>query len=118
MKILMFSTHLMKYIWYSPQKSKYPLLTVCLPSASFNSTAGPFKAQFQALLEPKCIQYANKEDGLNRRRHYSQGLTKEAVRKHIPQLQEVRLGKTYHRLRYREYKVGIKFNRQGFENAC
>ena len=25
MKILMFSTHLMKYIWYSPQKSKYPL---------------------------------------------------------------------------------------------
>ena len=25
MKILMFSTHSMKYIWYSPQKSKYPL---------------------------------------------------------------------------------------------
>ena len=24
-KILMFSTHSMKYIWYSPQKSKYPL---------------------------------------------------------------------------------------------
>ena len=27
MKILMLSTHLMKYIWYSPQKSKYPLFT-------------------------------------------------------------------------------------------
>ena len=27
MKILMFSTHSMKYIWYSPQKSKYPLYT-------------------------------------------------------------------------------------------
>ena len=27
MKILMFSTHSMKYIWYSPQKSKYPLFT-------------------------------------------------------------------------------------------
>ena len=25
LKIQMFSTHLMKYIWYSPQKSKYPL---------------------------------------------------------------------------------------------
>ena len=25
MKILMFSTHSMKYIWCSPQKSKYPL---------------------------------------------------------------------------------------------
>ena len=25
MKILMFSTHSLKYIWYSPQKSKYPL---------------------------------------------------------------------------------------------
>ena len=25
MKILMLSTHSMKYIWYSPQKSKYPL---------------------------------------------------------------------------------------------
>ena len=25
MKILMFSTHSMKCIWYSPQKSKYPL---------------------------------------------------------------------------------------------
>ena len=25
MKILMFSTHSMKYIWYSPQKRKYPL---------------------------------------------------------------------------------------------
>ena len=25
MKILMFSTHSMKYIWYSLQKSKYPL---------------------------------------------------------------------------------------------
>ena len=25
MKILMFSTHSMKYIWYSPLKSKYPL---------------------------------------------------------------------------------------------
>ena len=25
MKILMFSTDLMKYIWYSPQKSKYHL---------------------------------------------------------------------------------------------
>ena len=31
MKILMFSTHSMKYIWYSPQKSKYPLyIMVCL----------------------------------------------------------------------------------------
>ena len=30
MKILMFSTHSMKYIWYSPQKSKYPLYMVCL----------------------------------------------------------------------------------------
>ena len=27
MKILMFSTHSMKYIWYSPKKSKYPLFT-------------------------------------------------------------------------------------------
>ena len=25
MKILTFLTHSMKYIWYSPQKSKYPL---------------------------------------------------------------------------------------------
>ena len=25
-EILMFSTHSMKYIWYSPQKSKYPLI--------------------------------------------------------------------------------------------
>ena len=24
-KLLIFSTHSMKYIWYSPQKSKYPL---------------------------------------------------------------------------------------------
>ena len=30
MKILMFSTHSMKYIWYSPQKSKYPLYTTSL----------------------------------------------------------------------------------------
>ena len=28
MKILMFSTHSMRYFWYSPQKSKYPL---CIP---------------------------------------------------------------------------------------
>ena len=28
MKILMFSTHSMKYIWYSPQKSKYPLYNI------------------------------------------------------------------------------------------
>ena len=28
MKILMFSTHSMKYIWYSPQKSKYPLFNM------------------------------------------------------------------------------------------
>ena len=26
----MFSTHLMKYFWYSPQKSKYPLFIVIL----------------------------------------------------------------------------------------
>ena len=25
MKLLVFLTHSMKYIWYSPQKSKYPL---------------------------------------------------------------------------------------------
>ena len=29
MKFLIFSTHSMKYIWYSPQKSKYPLC-ICL----------------------------------------------------------------------------------------
>ena len=28
MKILMFSTHSIKYIWYSPQKSKYPLCII------------------------------------------------------------------------------------------
>ena len=27
LKMLMFSTHAMKYIWYSPQKSNYPLCT-------------------------------------------------------------------------------------------
>ena len=31
MKLLIFSTHSMKYIWYTPQESKYPLLTLeCL----------------------------------------------------------------------------------------
>ena len=30
MKILMFSTHSMKYICYSPQKSKYPLYIIHL----------------------------------------------------------------------------------------
>ena len=36
MKILMFSTHSMKYIWYSPQKSKYPLF---IQHSSFNNFA-------------------------------------------------------------------------------
>ena len=33
-RLLIFSTHLMKYIWYSPQKSKFPLfvpkLSICI----------------------------------------------------------------------------------------
>ena len=45
MKILMFSTHSMKYIWYSPQKSKYPL---CIPLSFFhwlnqNEKVGKFR---------------------------------------------------------------------------
>ena len=40
MKILMFSTHSMKYIWYSPQKSKYPLSILTLVSV-IKSEASP-----------------------------------------------------------------------------
>ena len=32
MKILMLSTHSMKYIWYSPQRSKYPHIFIILPT--------------------------------------------------------------------------------------
>ena len=37
MKILMFSTHSLKYIWYSPQKSKYPLKILLLFTFSSSS---------------------------------------------------------------------------------
>ena len=40
MKILMFSTHAMKCIWCSPQKSKYPLYTKQGPNSSSPHTVG------------------------------------------------------------------------------
>ena len=46
MKLLIFSTHSMTYIWYSPQKSKYPLYTciimtrVSVPSEFKEGTSG------------------------------------------------------------------------------
>ena len=41
-KMLIFSTHSMKYIWYSPKKSKYPLYIIQWRSqARVKTTKGP-----------------------------------------------------------------------------
>ena len=56
-------------------------------------TAEPY-AIFKPLFEPKCIQFANKEEGLKRRQHYNQALSEEAMKKNFPQLQQVnKIGK-------------------------
>ena len=48
----------------------------------------PF-AIFRPLMEPKCIQFANKDEGLKRREHYCKVLSEEAVKRNFPQLQQV-----------------------------
>ena len=50
--------------------------------------AEPF-ANFQPVFETKCIQFANKEEGRSRRKHYNKVLSEEAMKKNFPQLQEV-----------------------------
>ena len=43
MKILIFSLHSVKYIWNSPQKSKYPLFISDAPSVTSVSPTGTLR---------------------------------------------------------------------------
>lgn len=54
----------------------------------FDRPPEPF-ANFEPVFETKCIQYANKEEGQQRRKHYNKVLSEEAMKKNFPQLQEV-----------------------------
>lgn len=44
---------------------------------------------FKPLFKPKCMQFANREDGLKRRQHYNKVLSEDAVNKNFLQLQQV-----------------------------
>lgn len=41
------------------------------------------------MFEPKCMQFVNKEAGEKRRQHYCEALTKEALNKYYPPIQEI-----------------------------
>ena len=60
----------------------------CVVFSFLSASAEPY-AIFTPLFEPKCIQFANKEEGLKRRQHYSKALSEDAMRKNFPQLQQV-----------------------------
>ena len=55
----------------------------------FSSSAQPYEFFAPFVFEQKSIQFANLEDGINRIQHYSKALSKDAVKRYIPQFQEV-----------------------------